>query len=93
MPLPSMLAESVLFISIESTMSEGITSSRTWRTDRLGRRNRDAIDGDIGQARLSAAHLDVDALAFDAIERDRGKAADGVGDVGIGQAGDDLRRA
>ena len=68
MPLPSMLAESVLLISTASTRSEGITSSRTWRTVGFGSRNGDAIDRDVGQARLGAAHLDVNAFALDAIE-------------------------
>ena len=59
---------------------------------RLGRRHRNAVNGDIGQAGFSTAHLNVFTLAFQALERHGGEAADGVGDVGIGQADDDFRR-
>src|SRR3984893_10135222 len=49
-----------------------------------------AVDGHVAEARLSAANLDVLAFAFIAFERYAGQAADGIGDVGIWQAGDDL---
>ena len=56
----------------------------------LGRGKGDAVDGDVGEAGLGAADLDVDAFALDAVEGDGGQAADGVGDVGVGKAADDL---
>ena len=59
---------------------------------RLGRRDRDAIHGDVGQARLRAAHLNVNALAFDPVERNGWESSDCVAHVRIGQAGDDLGR-
>jgi hypothetical protein len=58
----------------------------------FGGGNGDAIHGHVGQARFCAANLDVDAFALDPIERDGGKATDGVGDVRVGETGDDLRR-
>ena len=56
----------------------------------LGRGEGNAVYGDVGEARLGAAHLDVDAFAFDAIEGNGGQPADGVGDIGVGKAADDL---
>ena len=51
-----------------------------------------AIEGRVGEARLGAANFDVFAFAFVALQRYIRKAADSVGDVGVGQAGDDVGR-
>src|SRR5260370_1810621 len=53
------------------------------------RRQIHAVDGDVAEARLGATDLHVLALAFVAFEGNAGDAADGVGDIGIGEAGDD----
>ena len=51
----------------------------------------DTVHHDVGQARLGAANLYVLAFAFIALKRHARHAAQGVGDVGVGKAGDDLR--
>ena len=54
------------------------------------RRHMYAVDGDIAEARLRAADLDVLAFAFVALEGNAGHAADGIGNISIRQAGDDF---
>ena len=58
----------------------------------LGRRHAYAIDRYIAQARFQAADLHIFAFALVTLQGDAGHAAQGVGDVGIRQAGDDLDR-
>ena len=90
MPLASMLAESVLLISTAIHQRGGNHVQAHLAHGRLRGRKGDAIHSDIGQAGLGAAHLNVHAFALDAIERNRRQAADGIGDIGVGQAGDDF---
>ena len=49
-----------------------------------------AVNGHIAQARLGAANLHVLALALVALQGHAGQPANGIGDVGIRQAGDDF---
>src|ERR1700680_4928613 len=56
------------------------------------RRHVHAVDGYVAQARLGAANLHVLSFAFIALQGNARGAANGVGDVGIRQAVDDLRR-
>ena len=58
---------------------------------RLGRGDAHPVHGDAGVPGFQAADLDVLALAFVAFQGDAGQPADGVGHVGVGQAGDDVR--
>jgi hypothetical protein len=51
-----------------------------------------AVDGYVAQPRLSAADLYVLAFAFIALQRNAGQPAHGIRDIGIWQAGDNLRR-
>lgn len=51
----------------------------------------DAVDGDVAEARLGAANLNVLALAFVTLERNAGHTTDCVGDIGVGKALDYFR--
>ena len=74
MPSPSILGARVLLTSTDSTRSAGMHVEPDLAHGGLRRRNGDAVDGDVGQARLRAAHHHVDAFAFDALQGD-GRAA------------------
>src|SRR5258708_24543567 len=55
------------------------------------RRNSHAVNCQVGEARLSAANLDVFAFTFVTLDGDAGQAAEGISHVRIGQATNHIR--
>ena len=57
----------------------------------FGRRGIDAVDGDVGKARLGSANLHIFTFAFVPFNGHTGQSAEGISHVGVGQTANHFR--